>query len=77
MTAQVAAIAVAMARRRLDVKQAGCEVVMRLSQKHYRLAGMMVVSSQRTARLVEHRCLCTWTGHRPVRAKSDMLVVGH
>jgi hypothetical protein len=77
IAALVAAIAVAMASRRLDVRQAGCEAVTKLLQEHYRLAAMVVVSSQRTARLVEHLYLCTWTGHRPVHAKSDMLVVGH
>jgi hypothetical protein len=69
--ALVAAIAVAMAR------QAGCEAVTKLLQEHYRLAGMVVVSSKRTAQLVEHLYLCTWKGHKQVHAKSDMLVVGH
>lgn len=77
MMALVAAITVVMASCRLDVRQAGCEAVTELSQKHYRLAGIALVSSQRTARLVEYRYVCTWTGHRQVHAKSDMLGVGH
>jgi hypothetical protein len=45
MTALVAAIAVAMASRRSDVRQAGREAVAELLQEHYRLAVMAVVSS--------------------------------